>query len=256
MEGTPHLRVGNVRYYRRKPVDKQRSVRRKTMKELLYVPVIHTSEDLGSLAKDVGKRGMNDLGEELWSRHKETVSGFWDRVSKYFDSIDVSGMKIYQDGMVAEGEVGLEIVEQCIKLGSKNYKLIARLLERGAILVKTEAFDLVKGERDRLLAITQAKSITQKLIAFIKYKLIKNRLLNKRDRFIVKRIEETLNDGEKAILFIGAYHNVKQLLPKDVQIKEIKESSKVSEYHRLLPFYKRNKNRFEELAKYLVSPIG
>ena len=226
------------------------------MKFLIYVPIIHTSADLGSLAKDVTKRGIADLGEDLWKVHRKTVDGFWDAISHYFDSIDVSGMKIYQDGMVADGEVGQEIVEAGIKSGSKNYEIVLRLIKRGAILVKTEDFKLVKEERDRLLAITQTKSITKKLLAFIKYKSVKNRLLNLRDKFIAERINETLNHGERGIIFIGAYHNIKKRLPKDIQTREIKETQKVREYQKTLPFYNKNKERFEELSKYLISEIS
>ena len=226
------------------------------MRILIYVPIIHTSADLGSLAGDVTKRGIADLGEDVWKEHQRTVEGLWDAISHYFDSMDVSGMKIYQDGMVADGEVGQKIVEEGIKSGSKNYEIISKLLQKGAILVKTEDFKLVKEERDRLLAMTQAKSITLKLIALIKYKLVKNRLLIKRDKFIAKRIDETLNQGETGIIFIGAYHNIKKWLPKDIQIKEIKDADKIREYQRLLPFYNKNQERIEELGRYLVSGIN
>lgn len=225
------------------------------MRTLFYVPVIHTSADLGSLAKGVSKRGIADLGGDAWKEHIETVGGFWDAIAYYIDSIDVSGFKIYQDGMLAEGEVGQKIVEEGIRAGSKNYELVSRLLKRGAILVKTEDFKLVKEERDRLLAITQAKSITRKLIAVTNYKLIKNRLLTERDRFIAKRIDETLNQNEKGILFIGAYHDIKKKLPKDIHVMEVKDTEKVKEYHRLLPFYDKNRERFKELGGYLISKV-
>jgi len=226
------------------------------MRNIIFVPIIHTSADLGSLAKDVVKRGIADLGEELWRTHEKTVDRFWDAIFYYFDSIDVSNMKIYQDGMVAEEEVGEKIVEEGVKSGSRNYQLLSGLLKRGATLVKTEDFKLVKEERDRLLAITQAKSIFKKLLAFIKYKLVKNRLLNKRDKFIAKRINETLNQSERGIILIGAYHNIKERLPKDIQIKEIKDIQKIRKYQKMLPFYDKNKEEFEELCKYLVSEIS
>jgi len=225
------------------------------MRTLIYIPVIHTSADLGSIANEVAKRGIRDLGQELWEKHRRTVEGFWDVVSDYFDSIDVKDMKIYQDGMVAEDEVGKKIAEDTAKAGSKNYQLILKLLDRGAVLVKTEDFKLVKKEYDRLLAITQAKSITKKIIAFIKYKLVKVILLNRRDNFIANRIEQTLKADEKAILFIGAFHNIKKRLPKDIQIKEVKDAAKVKRYQKLLPFYNKNGKQFDELGKYLVSDV-
>jgi hypothetical protein len=225
------------------------------MRSLIYVPIIHTSADLGSIAKDVTKRGIADLGEEVWEKHRKTVEGFWDVISHYFSSIDVFGMKIYQDGMIVAGEMGQKIVEEIAKMGSRNHELVLSLLKRGAILVKTEVFRLVKEERDRLLAITQAKSITQKIIAFIRYKLVKDKLISKRDDFIAKRIDETLNNGETGIIFIGAYHDIKKRLPKSIQITEIKDMEKVRGYQKLLPFYNKNRERFKELSRYLTSEI-
>ena len=90
------------------------------MRTLIYVPVIHTSADLGSLGKDVAKRGIADIGEGIWEKHKAVVEKLWDCLSGYFDSIDVSGMKVYQDGMVADGEVGQKIVEEGAKSGSRS----------------------------------------------------------------------------------------------------------------------------------------
>jgi len=225
------------------------------MRTLIYVPVIHSSADLGSIAKEVAKRGVADLGQELWEKHRKTVEGFWNVVSDYFDSMDVKGVKIYQDGMVADDEVGKKIAEDTAKAGSKNYQLILKLLDRGAVLVKTEDFKLVKKEYDRLHAITQAKSITRKIIAFIKYKLVKATLLNKRDAFIAQKIDETLGPDEKGILFVGAFHRIKKRLPKSIRVREIKEIVKVKTYQRLLPFYSRYHKQFDKLGRYLVSEI-
>lgn len=225
------------------------------MRTLIYVPVIHTSADLGSMAKDISKRGIRDLGEEIWTKHRKTVEGFWDTIVDYFDSIDVNGMKIYQDGMVAGDEVGKQIAEDTAKAGSKNYQLILKLLERGAVLMKTEDFKLVKQEYDRLLAITQAKSITRKIVAFIRYKLVKAILLNKRDAFIAQKIDETLGPDEKGILFIGAFHKIKKRLPKTIQVKEIKNADKVRMYQRLLPFHSKYRKQFDKLGGYLVSEV-
>jgi len=224
------------------------------MRTLIYVPVIHTSADLGSLAKDVTKRGITSLGEEVWKEHMRTVEGFWEAISRYFDSIDVSGIKIYQDGMIAEEEVGQKIVEEGIKVGSKNYELVSRLLQKGAILVKTEDFALVKRERDYLVELTKAMTRIGKLIAYLKYRLIKNGLLRKRDEFIASKINETLNLEETGILFIGAYHEVIPELPEDIQVKEIKDARKIREYQEAFSHGKGGTKRFKELSEYLLSP--
>ena len=225
------------------------------MKTLIYVPIIHTSADLGSLAKDVNKRGIEDFGEEFWTRYRKIVDSFWEAISHYFDSLDVTGMKIYQDGMIADGEVAQNIVDEVVKSGSRNFEIISKLIQRGAVLLKTEDLKLIKEERDRIVAILQAKSITRKLISFLRYKLVKKRLLNKRDKFIVKRIDETLNNNEKGVIFIGAFHNVKKKLPGNFQIIEIKDTEKVNAFQKLVPFYKKNKKRFNELSDYLISKV-
>lgn len=225
------------------------------MRTLLYVPVIHSGADLGSLAKEVTKRGMADFGPEFWAEHEKTISAFWDALIKYFNSLAVSDFKIYQDGMVADGEIAQKIVEEGVKSGSKNYELVSGLLKRGAVLIKTEDFNLVREERDRMLKITQARTLPAKLFGFMMYKLSKNRLLDRRDDFISKRIWETLCDGQTGIIFIGAYHNIKKRLPSDIRIVEIKDANKIKEYQALLPFYHRHKERFAELASYLAAEI-
>ena len=224
------------------------------MRTLIYIPIIHSIADLGSLAEYVTKKGIADLGEDVWKGHRRAVEGFWDAISHFFDSVDVSGIKIYQDGMVAEGEVGQKIVEEGVKSGSKNYEIISSLLQKGAILVKTEDFALVKRERDYLVELTKARTRIGKLIAYLKYRLIKNELLRKRDEFIANRINGTLNQGETGIIFIGAYHDIIPKLAKDIQVREIKDTKKIREYQEALHHRKINTRRFEELSKYLLSP--
>jgi len=225
------------------------------LKKLIYVPIIHTSADFGSLAKDVSNKGILVLGEELWEKHLKTVDNFWDVISDYFDLLDVSGFKIYQDGMMAEGEIALKMVEDGIKCGSKNFEVILKLIKKGAVLIKTEDINLVKEERDMLLKLTKAKTRREKLIVSMKYKINKNELLKKRDEFIAKRIDMTLKQGETGIIFIGAYHNIKRYLSSGFKIYEIKDREKVKEYQKLLPFYTKNKAQFEKLSRYLVTKI-
>ncbi len=216
-------------------------------RRLLYVPIIHTEADLGSVGKDIAARGLREFGETLWKRHEETVLGFWDAIAGYFDSIHVAGFKIYQDGMVAGGETAMTIVQDVLHTGSRNYQIISELIRKGAVLVKTEDLNLVKEERDWILKITQEKSRTQKLAAALKYKLAKNTLLERRDKFIAKQINDTLQEGESGILFIGAFHHVRKWLEKDIHVEELKDLNKVREYQKLLPFHHSNKERIEKL---------
>ncbi len=218
------------------------------------VPIIHMSADLGTLAPAIDRKGIAQFGKGFWLRHKETVALFWNSVAKFFDALEVKVFNIYQDGLIADGEMGMRIVEEGIKQGSKNYEIIAGLLKRGASLVRTEDLSLVKKEYDSISRIVRSKSSGGKIIASLRYKLIQNKLLKERDNSIAERIDKTLNDGETGILFIGAYHNVIPKLPEDIEIHEVKETRKVREYQRLLPNPGGDKKYFEQLAEYLVSP--
>jgi hypothetical protein len=222
------------------------------MRALLYVPIIHTEADLGSMGGEITARGLREFGEALWKRHEETVIGFWKVIAEYFDSIDVPGFKIYHDGMAADGDTAMAIVREVFQTGSRNYQIISALIGKGAVLVKTEDLNLVREERDLILKITQAKNRAQKLAAALKYKLAKNDLLERRDKFIAKQINDTLGEGERGILFIGAVHNVRKWLEKDVHVEELKEIRKVREYQSLLPFCRSNKGRAEKLSAYLT----
>jgi len=225
------------------------------MRTLIYVPIIHTSADLGSLSSEIAERGIAALGKETWVRHQETVAGFWRAVREYCEGIQASGVKIYQDGMVADGPLGRRIAQDSAAAGSLNYQLVLDLLDRGACLVKTEKFDLVKREYDRLTAMTRAKTMASRLIAVARYKLIKTMLLRHRDTFIAGTINETLEPGETGILFIGALHKVARWLAPDIQIEEIKDTKRVRDYQKLLPLHSRRRQELEELAGYLIGGV-
>jgi len=225
------------------------------MRKLYVVPVIHTSADMGTVAGAIDKRGRIKLGEDLWQRHKRTIGGFWLSIADFFDSLPAAGFKLYQDGLIADGEMGMKIVEQGVKDGSKNYEIIAQLLGKGAELVKTEDFSLVKKEYDFISKVIKSKSMAGRIVASLKYKLAAKTLLIDRDSFIAGRIAQTLGDGETGILFIGAYHDVISLLPVDIDVKEVKEIRAVKDYHLLLTNMRLDRSRFGQLSKYLTSPI-
>jgi hypothetical protein len=226
------------------------------VRTLIFVPIIHTSADLGSVSGQVAERGIAAVGEQTWARHRETVAGFWHSVWEYCDGIDAAGVKVYQDGMVADGPLGRKIAEDTANAGSLNYQLVLKLLDRGACLIRTEDFRLVKREYDRLIAMTRAKSAASKLIAVARYKLVKAALLRKRDSFIARQIGETLEPAGTGILFIGAIHNVAKWLAADIQIKDVKDRRKVRDYQRLLPFHSKRPLEFEALGEYLIAPVA
>ena len=228
---------------------------RSTVRKLYLVPVIHMSADMGSLAAALDERATAELGQELWHKHKGVVSGFWESIAQFFALLNVGGFKVYQDGLVADGDDGLRIVNQGVKEGSRNYEIVSRLLRRGATLVRTEDISLVKKEYDFIAKMAQAKSLRQRDVASLKYRLARGRLLEQRDSVVVARIDGTLKEGETGILFIGAYHHVLPKLAADIEVTQVKEVAKVREYYQLLTSPKRQGKHVERLAEYLMAPV-
>ncbi|MBI5236138.1 MAG: hypothetical protein HY886_07815 [Deltaproteobacteria bacterium] len=157
--------------------------------------------------------------------------------------------------MAADGEMGKKIIEEGIKSGSKNFEIISSLLKKGAVLVKTEDLNLLRLEVDRLIKISKAETMIGKVAAYLEYILTKNSLLRRRDEFMARRINETLEDGQTGILFVGAYHDAARWLASDVSVKEVKDRKKVADYQRQFPLWERKKKEVEGLSDYLVSPV-
>lgn len=224
------------------------------MRKLLYVPIIHLGSDLGSIAPDIDKRSTQICGIERWERHKQTVSTFWDNIEKYFKKLNADNLKIYQDGLMADGELGLKIIEEGAQKESKNYRIIVDLIRRGGEIRKTEDIALLKEEYNRILKLSQSKSIWERAAAYIGYRFHKDRLMEKRDRFIAGTINQTLKAGETGALFIGAYHDVFTHLAEDIAVKEVKNREKVRDYFKMLISGK-DEERFNELGEYLVDSI-
>ena len=221
-------------------------------RRLLYVPIIHTSADLGSVASQVEERSRAMSGEEAWNEHKQTVTRFWRAIARYFDALDVSGYQIYQDGLAADGALGMRIVEGAAGQGSLNYQLVKRLVERGARIVKTEDISIVLKEVEGIKEIANARTLVAQSWAALKYERTKKKLLEERDQYIARTINSTLE--RSGILFIGAFHNVIPRLAEDIAVEEVKAREKVAEYQR--SFFQSHKQvRAEELAVYLAATI-
>ena len=43
-------------------------------------------------------------------------------------------------------------------------------------------------------------------------------IILRRDRYIARRINETLREGETGLLFMGAIHRTSEMLPPDIRI--------------------------------------
>jgi hypothetical protein len=210
--------------------------------------------DLGGLADDIAQRTRAMVGLRNWQKHTEVVRLYWQAIASYWKEKKVSGFKIFQDGMPADGEVGKNIVMEVANKGSVNYKVIELLMKKGAVLVKTEAPELLREEYLLNQELTKRTSFFRSLIVVVKYRWRKGKLLKERDRYIVTRIDENLAEGETGICFLGAYHQILHNLPKDIEVITLKDPQKVSEYSQKFASGK-SEDDVNSLGEYLIAPI-
>ncbi|MFH1539219.1 MAG: TraB/GumN family protein [bacterium] len=177
-------------------------------RKLIYVHIIHTSQDMGSLMEKVRKAYIDRYGEEQWDRHLKEVDGLWSKTVEKVRSLklDHGKVRLYQDGMpICDRET--EIVNKLAADGNTNHQLLLELIEKGAIMMGTEDPALLIKERDRLLNSQEKKE------------QLYDDLMEQRDEYIAERIAATLKDGETGILFMGALHQIADKLPGDVEIQ-------------------------------------
>jgi len=220
------------------------------VRRLLYVPIIHSDTDMGSAGNALAHQMRQLLGESRWELHQKTIEGFWQSEEEYLLSLDAHKLRIYQDGLAAEGEVGRRIIQEAAARGSRNYQLVLGLLSRGARFSMTEDASLLLKERENITSLLQRPQSQA-----IPYPQLRDQITAERDRFIAQRINATLQEGEIGLLFIGAYHQVASHLPTDIQTESIKVPKRVRDYFTEL-LSGRDEDKLTELAQHLIAPIA
>ncbi len=193
------------------------------MRKLILIKIVHTSADMGSMGEGLVKEGMAKMGREKWLENQGKIEKFWDDLEKEIDglSLDYSKTRIYQDGLPCGDELGLRIVRETADKGSKNYRIVRKLIERGAVIEATESPELLRKEYEYIKALMTARTPEEKTDAARRYDQIKDELMQERDAYIAKAIDISLKDDETGVLFIGAFHNVIPELAKDIEVKSL-----------------------------------
>lgn len=191
-----------------------------TLRRLIYVPILHTSVDMGTLAPDMKRAYKAEHGTTRWTIHQNAITDFWRGLTQKVEALDFNGspVRVYQDGLPICGREG-DIVAELAKRGSTNHRLVLELVERGAKLEGTEDPETLVAEYQLVKAALQIIDVEERERFTQETKHASEELLRRRDAFIAKRIDETLEDGETAILFIGMIHDVARYLPKDIRVE-------------------------------------
>jgi hypothetical protein len=223
------------------------------VRKLLYVPVIHEAVDLGSISSVADEKGQNTFGHIRWARHKEIVKSFWEKTSEYFKDIDAKGLEIFQDGLPVGGEIGLNIIHEGARRGSRNYRIVLDLIGRGGVIKKTEDVELLQKELIRTKQLTGKDSHGREDFDALKDLASGEQLMADRDRFVARSINETLE--KCGVLFMGAFHHVPVHLDKDIDVLELKKIEKVQAYLKIL-YSEGPREILAALSAYMVSPIN
>ncbi len=181
---------------------------------LILFPIVHTPEDLGGLADAAAQARPTAMDRQRWHQVLDEV---WRGIERAAAALPVAaqGWRVYQDGLpVCEHEQA--IVADLAAGGSRNHRLVQRLVERGARLMGTESAELLVEEYQLQKQLLEQDGDgngeeTRRLAAEI---------LVRRDRFIAERIDQTLAPGETGILFLGLVHDLERHLPPDIEVQQ------------------------------------
>lgn len=193
---------------------------RNKLRSLIWLPIIHTEVDQGSLSESIRRAYIRKLGKWKWAQHLEAIERTWQQISDFIDALetDFASMRIYQDGLPVCGRE-TSIVQELAQAGSRNHILLMRLIEKGAHLMGTESPELLVEEYQLAQRGLESLESGQDGDVTEGQRERSRRLLQRRDRFIAERIDQTLQRGETGLLFLGRLHALDGLLPDDIAIR-------------------------------------
>ncbi len=192
------------------------------MRALIYVPIVHSEVDLGSMATELKQRFAEAFGEAEWTRRHSSVEAMWDGLRNKLFALPLSWerTRVYQDGLPVCGRESA-IVHELAAKGGRNHQLLVELMERGALLMGTEDPALMLAEYRRIPKLLQAakRQAPDAVVAALREE--GEAILRQRDAFIARRIDTTLQEGETGILFLGLLHRVDELLEGKFDVRHL-----------------------------------
>lgn len=195
------------------------------------------TEELGKIEKlDIEQFGLRKLyvvplffsGAEAPQDYKEKLERYWREVNEQIANQEVKVGKvgrIYHESISIGGEEGLKIVE---KINPLSYLITKDKCDCGAVFEASELADLadecMDWERCLLMGFFSQK-VARTVSEFYQQSA------EKRYEYIGRRIDETLQKGEVAILFIREGHAVQ--FAKDIEVFSVAPPA-LDEIHRWL----------------------
>ena len=102
---------------------------------------------MGALQESVARATLEKAGRAGLARKTAAIDQIWTEIEAAIDALPLSfdRVRLYQDGLPVCGREA-EIVTELAQAGSRNHQLLLRLMAQGAVLMGTEAGDLLVQE--------------------------------------------------------------------------------------------------------------
>jgi hypothetical protein len=185
---------------------------------LIYLPIVHTQDDMGAMKESVARATLEKVGRAGLARKTAAIDKMWTEIEAAIDALALSfdRVRLYQDGLPVCGREA-EIVTELAQAGSRNHQLLLRLMGQGAVLMGTESGDLLVQEYQLAKQSLTTRPPRAAGVAAAS-RALRDALLQRRDQFMAQRINDTLQDGETGILFLGMLHSLEGYLHPDVKV--------------------------------------
>lgn len=192
------------------------------MRALIYIPILHSEVDLGSMAGEVRRRFEAAYGAAEWARRYASIEAMWAGIHDRLCALplDWSRTRLYQDGLPVCGREA-DIVADLAARGSWNHQILAELAAYGAALMGTEDPQAMVAEYRRIQRLVQAAHAGAPDAVVEELLIEGDEILRARDAFMAHRIDSTLQEGETGILFIGLAHEVDELLEGKLELRPL-----------------------------------
>jgi len=175
------------------------------MRTLYHVPLVHSSEELGSLKDWALAQRIRQYGSDGAQAFTQSVHEYWQEVErriekKFSDVKTVKGLHVFVDSMPDTHD---ELIRRIIsELAGKNislYATVEKLMHCGAHVHATEDLSLLLAERAywQRVAAGQPRDLDKEAA-----------LLVGRDNYIARCIDASLPQDGIGLLFLGQLHNI------------------------------------------------
>lgn len=191
---------------------------------LILVPIIHTQADLGSLKEPVRSHHVDRAGTERWEQRQAAVTELWRTIRSQVEALDLdySRVRLYQDGL-PKCDREAAIVAKLAGEGSINHQLLLDLKAKGAKLTGTEAPELLVKEYELAREALASAKLSSKSDRSPRYGRLSKKLLDERDAYIARQIDQTLEEGETGLIFLGMLHSLETRLAPDIRVVRLND---------------------------------